>query len=108
VIGITEDRFFECSDRDILVGVVIGGFESDTRTRKGVLMEIPGKVSLYCPLIDAKGTAAKLVAISQNGYYHVEVAVKGNTHTMFLPIAHAALYFSEPEPIRDEAFEIEP
>ena len=71
-------------------------------------MEIPGNVSLFCPLIDAKGTAAKLVAVSPQGYYHLEVAVKGNTHTMFVPIAHAALYFTEPEPPKDEAFEIEP
>ena len=26
-------------------------------------MEIPGNVSLYCPLVDAKGTAATLVAV---------------------------------------------
>jgi len=70
-------------------------------------MEIPGAVSLYCPLVDAKGTAAKLVAVSPQGYYQLEVAVKGNRHTMFVPIAHAALYFAEPEPVRDEEFEIE-
>ena len=60
-------------------------------------MEIPGKVSLYCPLIDAKGTAATLVRISSDGYYHLELSIKGGTHTMFVPIAHAALYFSDPE-----------
>ena len=70
-------------------------------------MEIPGKVSLYCPLIDAKGTAATLVAISPQGYYHVEVAVKGARHTMFVPVAHAAVYFTDPEPERAEDFEIE-
>ena len=60
-------------------------------------MEIPGKVSLYCPLIDAKGTAATLVGISDVGYYQVEVSIKGGIHTMLVPIAHAALYFAEPE-----------
>jgi hypothetical protein len=70
-------------------------------------MDIPGKVSLYCPLIDAKGTAAKLVAISPQGYYQVEVAVKGHRHTMLLPIAHAAVYFTDAEPEAAEDFEIE-
>jgi len=70
-------------------------------------MEIPGKVSLYCSLVDAKGTAATLVSVSPQGYYHLEVAVKGNCHTMFVPIAHAALYFTDPEPERAEDFEIE-
>ena len=70
-------------------------------------MEIPGKVSVYCPLIDAKGTAATLVSISPNGYYQVEVQIKGRVHVMFLPIAHTGLYFSEAEPVPDTEFEIE-
>lgn len=70
-------------------------------------MEIPGKVSVYCPLIDAKGTAATLVSVSANGHYHVEVPIKGRVHVMFLPIAGTALYFAEPEPIPDVEFEIE-
>ena len=70
-------------------------------------MEIPGKVSVYCPLIDAKGTAATLVSISADGYYQVEVQIKGRTHVMFLPIGHTALYFSEPEPVPEVEFEIE-
>ena len=70
-------------------------------------MEIPGSVSVYCPLIDAKGTAATLVSISKDGYYHVSVQVKGNTHVMFLPIAQTALYFSDPEPVPETDFVIE-
>ena len=70
-------------------------------------MEIPGKVSLFCPLIDAKGTPAHLMAVSPQGYYQLEVSIKGKTHTMLVPIAHAAMYFTEPEPERSEDFEIE-
>lgn len=70
-------------------------------------MEIPGKVSVYCPLIEAKGTSATLVSISESGYYQVEVQVKGRAHVMFLPIAHTALFFSDPEPVPDPQFEIE-
>ena len=70
-------------------------------------MEIPGKVSVYCNLIDAKGTAATLVSISPNGYYQVEVQIKGRAHVMFLPIPQTALYFADPEPIPDVEFEIE-
>ena len=70
-------------------------------------MEIPGKVSLYCPLIDAKGTMGTLVSVNDHGYYQVEVAIKGSTHVMLLPIAHTALYFAEAEPKSEEGFEIE-
>ena len=72
-------------------------------------MEIPGKVSLYCPLVDAKGTPAKLIAISPDGYYQLEMNVKGRMHTMLVPTAHAAVYFVDPEPpVEDTAtFEIE-
>jgi hypothetical protein len=70
-------------------------------------MEIPGKVSVYCPLIDAKGTAATLLAISPQGFYHLEVEIRGQRHTMFVPIAGTAMYFAQPEPAVDEGFEIE-
>ena len=70
-------------------------------------MEIPGKVSVYCPLIDAKGTAATLLAISPQGYYHLEVEIRGQRHVMFVPVAHTAMYFAEPEPAVDPALEIE-
>ena len=70
-------------------------------------MEIPGKVSLYCPLIEAKGTPATLVAVSPQGYYQLEVSIKGRLHTMLVPISHAAVYFTEPEPPRETTFEIE-
>ena len=70
-------------------------------------MEIPGKVTLYCPLVDAKGTAATLMAVSSEGFYHLEVNVKGSRHTMLVPVANAAVFFSEPEPDRAMDFEIE-
>jgi hypothetical protein len=70
-------------------------------------MEIPGKVSLYCPLLDAKGTSATLLSINTQGYYHLEVHIKGQAHAMFVPIGHAALIFSEAEPPREQDFEIE-
>ena len=70
-------------------------------------MEIPGKVSLYCPLVDAKGTPAVLVAISTDGYYHLHVSVKGQKHAMFVPIESAALLFSDPEPEAEPGLELE-
>ena len=70
-------------------------------------MEIPGNVSLYCPLVDAKGTAAVVVAVSPQGYYQLEVLIKGKRHTMFVPIAQAALCFTDEEPEREGEFEIE-
>jgi hypothetical protein len=70
-------------------------------------MEIPAKVSIYCPLLDAKGTAAKLLSINGDGYYHLEVNVKGRVHTVLAPIQHTALLFAEPEPELAQDFEIE-
>jgi hypothetical protein len=70
-------------------------------------MEIPGKVMLYCPLVEAKGTPANLIALNPQGYYILEVTFKGQVHTMFVPIGHAALIFADPEPPREEGFEIE-
>ncbi len=70
-------------------------------------MEIPGKVLLYCPLVDAKGTHATLVAISPQGYYQLTVTVKGKTHTMLVPVNQAALLFAEPEPEVEEGLPIE-
>lgn len=70
-------------------------------------MEIPGKVSVYCPLIDAKGTAATLISITPQGYYHLEVEIRGHRHAMLVPIAQTAMYFSEPEPEIEEGLEIE-
>ena len=70
-------------------------------------MEIPGKVSLYCPLIDAKGTSATLVAIRPEGYYHLEVSIKGKKHVMLVPVSNAALYFADPEPEIPAEFEVE-
>lgn len=70
-------------------------------------MEIPGKVSVYCPLIDAKGTAAMLLAITPQGYYHLEMEIRGRQHAMFVPIANTAMYFAEPEPEIEEGLEIE-
>ena len=70
-------------------------------------MEIPGKVSLYCPLIDAKGTSAMLISVSSDGFYHLEVALKGQRHTIFVPVADSALIFSDPEPERDQELDLE-
>ncbi|NOZ78953.1 MAG: hypothetical protein GXP48_07225 [Acidobacteria bacterium] len=70
-------------------------------------MEIPGKVSLYCPLVDAKGTAATLVAVSPQGWYQLLVQVRGRTHTMFVPVSQSAILFAEPEPEVEEGLEIE-
>ncbi len=69
-------------------------------------MEIPGNVAVYCPLIDAKGTSARLIAVLDL-YYQLETTVKGRVHTMFLPIAHTGLVFTEPEPEPEEELEIE-
>jgi hypothetical protein len=47
------------------------------------------------------------MSVQDHGYYQVEISVKGRRHTFFLPVAHTALFFAEPEPERVDEFEIE-
>jgi len=61
-------------------------------------MDIPAKVSVYSPLVDAKGTPGKLIAVHEEGFYQVEVSIKGRFHTMLLPVSGTALIFTQPEP----------
>ncbi len=70
-------------------------------------MELPARVSLYCPLLDAKGTPATLHVVDTRGFYRLGVIIKNQTHTMLVPIAHAALVFAEPDPQVDADFELE-
>ena len=51
--------------------------------------------------------SAKLIAVLPEGYYQLETAVKGRTHTMFLPVSQTALVFTEPEPEPEAGIEIE-
>lgn len=61
-------------------------------------MEIPAKITFYCQLVDAKGTPGKLISVSEDGYYQIEVSIKGRSHTMLLPVANTGVVFFEPEP----------
>ena len=70
-------------------------------------MQLPADVSLYCPLVDAKGTAARLVAVLPEGYYHLEITVKGARHAVYVPVAQSALLAKEPEPEREPGLDIE-
>lgn len=70
-------------------------------------MEIPGKVSFYCPQLDAKGTSATLMSVMPSGYYQLEVTLKGRRHVVLAPIAQTAIVFSDPEPEPDENLELE-
>ncbi len=70
-------------------------------------MEIPGKVTFYCPLLDAKGTPATLMSVLPHGYYQLEVQLKGRRHVVLAPIAQTAVVFADPEPEPDENLELE-
>ena len=70
-------------------------------------MDIPLKVFVTCPIAELKQVGAKLIAVSANGFYELQVAYGANTHTVFLPISGTALTSSEPILSPSPGFELE-
>jgi hypothetical protein len=70
-------------------------------------MEIPAKVSVFNRTLEIKGKSALLVAVSEVGYYEVQLEVNQKTHTTLFPIAETVLIFSDAQPPASTDFEIE-
>ncbi len=70
-------------------------------------MDIPMKVFVTCPMNELKQVPAKLIAVSPNGYYELQVAYGANTHTVLLPIDATALTSAEPILSPAPGFELE-
>lgn len=70
-------------------------------------MEIPAKISIFNRTLELKGKSATLVAVSDDGYYEVNMEVNQKVHTVLLPIAESVVIFNEPVPQISADFEVE-
>lgn len=70
-------------------------------------MEIPAKVSVFNRTLEIKGKSALLVAVSELGYYEVQLDVNQKNHTTLFPIAETVVIFTDALPPAATDFEIE-
>ncbi len=61
-------------------------------------MDLPALVAIYCPAMELKNRAGRLVTISPDGYYEVILDFTDGSHTALLPIHGTAIVFPEPIP----------
>ena len=70
-------------------------------------MEIPSKVSIFNRTLEVKGKPGTLVAVSEGGYYEVNLDFNGKFHTVLFPINETVIIFNEPLPMIAADFEVE-
>lgn len=70
-------------------------------------MEIPSKVSIFNSTLEVKGKAGTLVAVSEQGFYEVNMELKDRHHTVLFPIAETVVIFNDPLPAVSADFEVE-
>ena len=70
-------------------------------------MEIPSKVSIFNKTLEIKGKAGLLVAVSDNGFFELQMEVNQRMHTALFPVAETVLIFNEPLAIPSADFEVE-
>jgi hypothetical protein len=61
------------------------------------MIEREAAVRVYNETLGAKGSKARLVRVSDDGFYEVMLEVQGRQHTTLLPIAGTVLLAAEPE-----------
>ncbi len=61
-------------------------------------MDLPALVAIYCPAMDMKNRAGRLISVSPHGYYEVILDFAEGSHTALLPIEGTSLVFTEPIP----------
>lgn len=71
-------------------------------------MEVPSEVLVHNQLIGLKGNAGRLLGISAEGYYELNLSFGSNVHRVLLPIGGTALIARDAEPPAVEGVEIEP
>ena len=70
-------------------------------------MELPSKVMITCPSMEFKNVEGSLIAISDQGFYELQIKRGEKRYTYMLPIAQTHLICVDPllEPHAD--FEVE-
>jgi hypothetical protein len=61
-------------------------------------MDLPALVAIYCPGMELKNRAGRLLSVSPHGYYEVILDFADGSHTALLPIQGTAIIFPEPIP----------
>jgi hypothetical protein len=61
-------------------------------------MDLPALVAIYCPAMELKNRAGRLISVSPHGYYEVILDFTDGSHTALLPIEGTSLVFTEPIP----------
>jgi hypothetical protein len=59
-------------------------------------VDLPALVAIYCPALDLKNRAGRLLSVSPHGYYEVILDFADGSHTALLPIQGTAMVFPEP------------
>ena len=70
-------------------------------------MEIPSIVTIFHANAQFNNKRGTLVAVSDNGYYEVNVDFNQRKHTVLLPVSDTILIFNEPLPQIVSDIEIE-
>ena len=60
-------------------------------------METPTYVLVHCEMLGVKGTKGRLLQISPNGYYEINLPFGDWTHRTLLPVGQTVLIAAEPE-----------
>lgn len=71
-------------------------------------MEVPSEVLVHNQVVGLKGVPGRLLGISEQGYYELNVSFGSNVHRVLLPIGGTALIARDAEPPAVEGVEIEP
>lgn len=59
-------------------------------------MDLPALVAIYCPAMELRNRAGRLISVSPHGYYEVILEFSDGSHTALLPIQGTAIVFPEP------------
>lgn len=62
-------------------------------------MELPAEVMVHNELMGMKGTRARLLQVSADGYYELNVKFGERTHRVLLPVASTGVIAREPEAV---------
>ena len=61
------------------------------------MIEREASIRVYNETLGAKGSKARLVRVTEEGFYEVMLEVQGRHHTTLLPIASTVILAAEPE-----------
>jgi len=70
-------------------------------------MEVPSEVLVHSELLGLKGTRGRLLQISPNGYFEINLKFGDKTHRVLLPVERTVVIAEEPEEVAAKASDVE-